>query len=623
MRGSSSDRRALERDARDARARLCRRTASSRVPRVVTVREPCTRTAHSDPTLSSRVVGHSATRVDARSIRFARVDRTSSPTISRAARARARLARVLRRASRMRATRALGAVLIVALVASTGAHGAVSCATRSDAKLLSVELDSSGSKATVPGVLALFGGDVGGDAAGGPWTLGKPGAGEDEYGCQALQSSTKDVLIVKRGTCEFYQKAKVAQEAGVKAVFIVSGDDELTTMTCDNSDPLSIVTVLLAGSDGRALLEAADLTGVTATVSLAPMTTMKIDLVASTALVVLALSTIILGGMWSLKDRRNDFSVKREDEVNGLSDRGDGERQEGIEINEYTAFWFVIMASAVLLVLFYSMQHWIFVVMRGVFALASFQGLQVIFFEALMAQRRTASRDSKVALPLFGTVHFMAIPAAIMAGLVVATWLIFSKATWAWLLQDIMGLSFLINVLRLVHLPSLKVATILLSCAMMYDIFWVYVQPHLFGKKSVMVTVARGGDRGESLPMLFLFPRLAGGGDFSMLGYGDVILPGLLIVHNLLFDNRKRESEVKYFYFFWSLVAYVVGMCLTFTALYLEVGGQGGQPALTYLVPTVVGTTSYLAWQHHDLGEMWRGFDDDYVTLPSEVPTTL
>ena len=49
----------------------------------------------------------------------------------------------------------------------------------------------------------------------------------------------------------------------------------------------------------------------------------------------------------------------------------------------------------------------------------------------------------------------------------------------------------------------------------------------------------QGGDKHESLPMLFLFPRLNGNpGDFSMLGYGDVILPGLLIVHNHLFDNR-------------------------------------------------------------------------------------
>ena len=65
------------------------------------------------------------------------------------------------------------------------------------------------------------------------------------------------------------------------------------------------------------------------------------------------------------------------------------------------------------------------------------------------------------------------------------------------------------NVLRLVHLPNLQVGTLLLCCAMLYDIFWVYVQPHLFGQKSVMVTVARGGERGERLPCCFssLAPR--------------------------------------------------------------------------------------------------------------------
>ena len=56
-------------------------------------------------------------------------------------------------------------------------------------------------------------------------------------------------------------------------------------------------------------------------------------------------------------------------------------------------------------------------------------------------------------------------------------------------------------------------------------------------------------------------------------------MPGLLVVYNLLFDNRKSDiSETKYYYFFWSLFAYAVGMVLTFFALYFEVGGQGGNP---------------------------------------------
>jgi hypothetical protein len=56
-----------------------------------------------------------------------------------------------------------------------------------------------------------------------------------------------------------------------------------------------------------------------------------------------------------------------------------------------------------------------------------------------------------------------------------------------------------------------------------------------------------------------------------------------------------------------SILAYASGLLLTFVALYLEVGGQGGQPALTYLVPTVLGTTTVLAWMRGDMKEMWTG----------------
>ena len=227
-----------------------------------------------------------------------------------------------------------------------------------------------------------------------------------------------------------------------------------------------------------------------------------------------------------------------------------------------------------------------------------------------------------ILLPLFGNVHYLMIPSVILGGILVCIWLMFQSEEWAWVLQDIMGVAFLVNVMRLVHLPNLKIATLLLTCAMSYDIFWVYIQPHLFGKESVMVNVARGGDQHESLPMLFMFPRIGGSqGEYSMLGYGDVILPGLLIVHNALFENRfyssssksssptggKVVKKVRYKYFVCSIFAYSVGMILTFIALYLKVGGQGGQPALTYLVPTTVLTTVCVAWMNGELREMWDG----------------
>ena len=528
-----------------------------------------------------------------------------------------------RRRTRWAACGAIG--ILTFLTTLLGANGEPECQERSETRAVDVELDTGAWQTIVTGGLALFGGDVEANATLGPWTIG--GASADAYGC-AIGSvgddfTGKDVLVVKRGECEFYEKARVAQDVGAKAVFVVSDGEDFTAMTCNEDQKLDVVTVLVTGTTGQAILDATTEVGATITIARSDALPRQFDFLASAALVALALATIALGGRWSLKDKRAVVSSKRDDDDIDGSSVG-VEAHEGIEINEYSAFWFVIMASAVLLILFYSMQHWVFVVMRLVFSFASFQGLYVICFEALMSRRKSTSRDSRVLLPIVGSVHLLAIPAAVFAGLIVATWLIFRQATWAWMLQDIMGLSFLVNVLRLVHLPNFKVATILLCCAMLYDIFWVYVQPHLFGKKSVMVAVARGGDEGESLPMLFLFPRASSPGDFSMLGYGDVILPGLLIVHNLLFDNRKRDfSDTRYYYFFWSMVAYVVGMCLTFTALYFEVGGQGGQPALTYLVPTVVGTTGILAWKHDDLSDMWYGVDDDYSALPSESQSIL
>jgi signal peptide peptidase-like protein 2B len=93
-----------------------------------------------------------------------------------------------------------------------------------------------------------------------------------------------------------------------------------------------------------------------------------------------------------------------------------------------------------------------------------------------------------------------------------------------------------------------------------------------------------------------------------MLGYGDVILPGLLIVHNHLFDNSANQTiRARNAWLFPSLVMYVFGLLVTFAALHFEVGGQGGQPALCYLTPTVVGGTVLYARARGDFDRMWAG----------------
>ena len=417
-------------------------------------------------------------------------------------------------------------------------------------------------------------------------------------------------MLLWRGECAYIEKAINAQDAGAAAVIVVSDEEELSPMSCAGDSIVSIPVMQVLEEDGAQLEQ--DIAAGAVTVALTELKLKgTVDLTASTALLAMASLTIVFGAVWSLSDQMVHF---KKDETE--SDRGAGRAEaargsglEGLEITESSAAYFVVFASVVLLIIFFTMQHWVFIIIKGVFCFAAVQGLTALFFAAIDSSFKSMSQD--VNLPVFGTVNAVSVPSVGLAVATVLVWLLNQGADWALVLQDIMGMSFLVNVLRLVHLPNLKVGSMLLMGAMCYDIFWVYVQPHLFGNESVMVKVAKGGEKHESLPMLFLFPRLGGSaGDFSMLGYGDVILPGLLIVHNHLFDNRKVvPGRPRVNYLVPSIAAYIAGLLLTFMALYFEVGGQGGQPALCYLVPTVLGGTVGYAHCRGELKEMWRGGD--------------
>ena len=320
----------------------------------------------------------------------------------------------------------------------------------------------------------------------------------------------------------------------------------------------------------------------------------SVDLVASMALLAIWSLTIIFGAVWSLSDLRASYHHKDD----GRRRDGDGESQGTRRGSRGAGDHRVERGILCRLRLNRAARDLLYHAALGVHhhqgCLLFRRGARSYgaLLRCVPLELQVFARE--VDLPVVGTVNSISIPSVGCAIVAVLIWLLNQGAAWAWMLQDIMGMSFLVNVLRLVHLPNLKVGSMLLMGAMCYDIFWVYIQPHLFGHESVMVKVAKGGERHESLPMLFLFPRLGGAAsDFSMLGYGDVILPGLLIVHNHLFDNRSNETgQPRVGYLLPSIGAYVVGLLLTFTALFFEVGGQGGQPALCYLVPTVLGVPS-------------------------------
>ncbi|KAG0488147.1 hypothetical protein HPP92_006958 [Vanilla planifolia] len=216
-----------------------------------------------------------------------------------------------------------------------------------------------------------------------------------------------------------------------------------------------------------------------------------------------------------------------------------------------------------------------------------------------------------VEIPLLGEVTILSIVVLPFCAALAIVWATHQQSNYAWIGQDILGLCLMITVLQTAQLPNIKVASALLVSAFLYDIFWVFISPFIF-KESVMIAVARGGNSGDSIPMLLRMPRFFDPwGGYDMIGFGDIIFPGLLVAFSRRFDIINKKGKLKG-YFPWLAFGYAFGLFLTYLGLYLMNGH--GQPALLYLVPCTLGLTVILGWKRGELGLLW----DHETTKPSD-----
>ncbi|KAG8213665.1 gamma-glutamyltranspeptidase-domain-containing protein [Butyriboletus roseoflavus] len=145
---------------------------------------------------------------------------------------------------------------------------------------------------------------------------------------------------------------------------------------------------------------------------------------------------------------------------------------------------------------------------------------------------------------------------------------------------------------------SFKTGCILLSGLFFYDIYWV------FGT-DVMVKVATSLD----VPIKLLWPKsmtLASERGFSMLGLGDVVMPGIFIALALRYDYARKRSFGKP-YFFVTLTAYVVGLITTMSVMHTL--GRA-QPALLYLSPACILSLVATAVVRGEVMDVWSWSDD-------------
>ena len=91
-----------------------------------------------------------------------------------------------------------------------------------------------------------------------------------------------------------------------------------------------------------------------------------------------------------------------------------------------------------------------------------------------------------------------------------------------YLANNLIGIAFSLQGIEMLSLGSTQTGAILLSGLFFYDIFWVFCTP-------VMVSVAKNFDA----PIKLLFPRLGdlvnGKRPMSMLGLGDIVIPGIFV----------------------------------------------------------------------------------------------
>ncbi|XP_071932637.1 signal peptide peptidase-like 4 isoform X3 [Coffea arabica] len=419
---------------------------------------------------------------------------------------------------------------------------------------------------------------------------------------------TGEVILVYRGNCSFTTKANVAEDAGASAVLIINNQTELFKMVCEPNETdidIQIPAVMLPIDAGQQL-EAVMKNKSAVMAQLYSPHRPLVD-VAEVFLWLMAVGTILCASYWSawtareaaiemdklLKDGSDDYLNLESSNLRGV-----------VDINTSSAVLFVVVASGFLVMLYKLMSFWFIEVLVVLFCIGGIEGLQTCLVALLSCFRCFEhAGESFIKVPFIGAVSYVTLAVSPFCIAFAVVWAVYRRVSFAWIGQDILGIALIVTVLQIIRVPNLKVGTVLLSCAFLYDIFWVFVSKWWF-KESVMIVVARGDRSGEDgIPMLLKIPRMFDPwGGYSIIGFGDIILPGLLVAFSLRYDWLSKKN-LREGYFLWAMIAYGLGLLITYVALNMMDGH--GQPALLYIVPFTLGTFLTLGKKRGDLKNLW------------------
>ncbi|KAI5647256.1 hypothetical protein M9H77_33261 [Catharanthus roseus] len=440
---------------------------------------------------------------------------------------------------------------------------------------------------------------------------------------------TGEVILVYRGRCSFTTKANVAEAAGASAILIINNQTELFKMVCEPNETdvsIGIPSVMLPQDAGdtfekymknNSVVVTDKFISASVSVQLYSPQRPLVD-VAEVFLWLMAVGTILCASYWSAWTAR-EAAIEHEKLLKDGSDEYlnmIATRPSGVvDINTTSAVLFVVVASCFLIMLYKLMSFWFIEILVVLFCIGGIEGLQTCLvallswyvfclsfnpFSFLWSNSQCYAildtgkvvgwfqhaAQSFVKVPFLGALSYLTLAVSPFCIAFAVVWAVFRRVSFAWIGQDILGIALIITVLQIIQVPNLKVGTVLLSCAFLYDIFWVFVSKWWF-KESVMIVVARGDKSGEDgIPMLLKIPRMFDPwGGYSVIGFGDIILPGLVVAFSLRSDNGGYVVPSQDENFITSFV--LAGLLITYVALNLMDGH--GQPALLYIVPFTLG----------------------------------
>nr|XP_020649822.1 signal peptide peptidase-like 2B isoform X1 [Pogona vitticeps] len=412
------------------------------------------------------------------------------------------------------------------------------------------------------------------------------------------------IPMVMRGNCTFYEKVRLAQINGARGLLIVSRE-KLVPPAGNRSqyEEIDIPVALLSYSD---MLDIGRSFGPSVKVALYAPNEPVLDY-NMVIIFLMAVGTVALGGYWA-----GSRDVKKRYMKHKRDDGGEKHEDETVDVTPIMICVFVVMCCSMLVLLYYFYDQLVYAII-GIFCLAASIGLYSCLSPFVRRLPIGKCRVPDNNLPYFHKrpqVRMLLL--AVFCVAVSLVWGVFrNEDQWAWILQDALGIAFCLYMLKTIRLPTFKGCTLLLLVLFVYDVFFVFVTPYLTKTgESIMVEVAAGPTDSathEKLPMVLKVPRLNFSPlalcdrPFSLLGFGDILVPGLLVAYCHRFDIQVQSSRV---YFVTCTIAYGLGLLVTFVALALM---QKGQPALLYLVPCTLLASFVVALWRKELAMFWTG----------------